>query len=876
MSTQPAPTPARSPADVAPWCWHSVRVQLENRRWHAGARASPLVLLRALALDAGARSGIDVVFSLLGTRAAHLPPRRGERLDVEFRFFGAADTDVRAWCDRLLANAGASTDNNFVAHLLRAPQAESIAAFLDERIDGDEACLWFSTPLAMASKDLRLPFAQFADLLQQRFTRAFGAPAPLPRTELHALDAYWRFDTRLRHRSRTGGGEEYRLQGYSGAYYLRGDVQAWWPWLRLAQATLVGKRVPFGLGSFALSAPGPAALAPRLGNPGLMHAAYEHVVATHDDAVEQLAAAVQAPFDAVEWCTAQGAMLRDGSFVPSASRTFTLTKRDGGARRVERPGWEALIVARHLHDLLAEPLDRGFLPTSLAYRKGHSRDTAAAAVDAAIDAGCRYVVKADVDDFFPSVDLARVEADLAAVLPRADHEVVAAVATLLRTPWCDEHGAVHARERGLAQGSPLSPLLANLHLHAVDAALAGAGIQALRYADDVLLLLCRDASAAEQALQHLRDDLGKLSLGLDAAKTRIHAIDEGFEFLGFRFPRDAQAASAVPLRLPLHIVEPYTFLALHGDAVEIRIGGKPHDLVPLRRIDRILLHAPGAMSTALLQRCADRAQPIPLVFGAGPHGRVLAVESDSAQHYDTAYRQARRYDAMGHAERLAVAKALVDAKIANAASFLRQRYRPGMNEQLARLQRIGADLHAAGSLDALRGHEGAAARIVFARIGAMIEVSAFEFTQRDRDGADRFNPLLNYGYYLLFLRINLELRGLGLNPFLGFLHAGDVGTRYEALTCDVQELFRAYVDRLLVRLVNLRAIDAASMTLVDGRYRLGRDMMRAVALQFERELQRHATGRPLTLAQAITAQCINVRDFLVDGASLYCHRWSGP
>ncbi|MDE0084696.1 MAG: reverse transcriptase domain-containing protein [Candidatus Poribacteria bacterium] len=93
------------------------------------------------------------------------------------------------------------------------------------------------------------------------------------------------------------------------------------------------------------------------------------------------------------------------------------------------------------------------------------------------------------------------------------------------------------RKIGIIQGSPLSPLLANLYLHAFDKAMTRAGIRMVRYADD-LLLLCRSEGRAQQAHNYAQKRLAVLKLQLNPKKTKIAHFDDGIDFLGHVFDRD--------------------------------------------------------------------------------------------------------------------------------------------------------------------------------------------------------------------------------------------------------------------------------------------------------------------------------------------------
>lgn len=96
--------------------------------------------------------------------------------------------------------------------------------------------------------------------------------------------------------------------------------------------------------------------------------------------------------------------------------------------------------------------------------------------------------------------------------------------------------------KGIPQGSPLSPLLANLYMRrfilgwqrGVQSRQLGARI--VTYADD-LVILCRPGKA-EQALRCLRDLMGRLGLTVNEEKTRICDVrDDHFDFLGYAFGR---------------------------------------------------------------------------------------------------------------------------------------------------------------------------------------------------------------------------------------------------------------------------------------------------------------------------------------------------
>lgn len=84
---------------------------------------------------------------------------------------------------------------------------------------------------------------------------------------------------------------------------------------------------------------------------------------------------------------------------------------------------------------------------------------------------------------------------------------------------------------GVLQGSPLSPLLANIYLHSFDLAITRAGFYLVRYADD-WVILCAEQRSAEQAYNQAVASLARLHLKVNPEKTRILSPDENLEWLG--------------------------------------------------------------------------------------------------------------------------------------------------------------------------------------------------------------------------------------------------------------------------------------------------------------------------------------------------------
>ncbi|MBC6995253.1 CRISPR-associated endonuclease Cas1 [Neolewinella lacunae] len=104
----------------------------------------------------------------------------------------------------------------------------------------------------------------------------------------------------------------------------------------------------------------------------------------------------------------------------------------------------------------------------------------------------------------------------------------------------------------------------------------------------------------------------------------------------------------------------------------------------------------------------------------------------------------------------------------------------------------------------LRGWEGAASRKYFELISAYVP-EAYRFAGRSQHPAtDDFNAMLNYGYGMLYGKIEGVLIRAGVDPYLGIFHRD--GYNRPALVYDIIERYRIWVDYVVLQLCRQEAM----------------------------------------------------------------------
>ena len=248
------------------------------------------------------------------------------------------------------------------------------------------------------------------------------------------------------------------------------------------------------------------------------------------------------------WLGELALALREEAYRPESIRRVFIPKANGKLRPL---GISTLRdrVCMTAAMLVLEPIfEADLLPEQYAYRPGRNAQQAVVEVEEVLFRSHPDVVDADLSDYFGSIPHAEL---LKSVARRVvDRRVLHLIKQWLEcsVEVTDERGrktritAAKDSRCGIPQGSPISPLLANLYMRRFVLAWKQLGLEQslgskiVNYADD-LVILCKRGNA-DEALLRMREIMGKLKLTVNEEKTRVCKIPEAeFDFLGYTFGR---------------------------------------------------------------------------------------------------------------------------------------------------------------------------------------------------------------------------------------------------------------------------------------------------------------------------------------------------
>lgn len=562
-----------------------------------------------------------------------------------------------------------------------------------------------------------------------------------------------------------------------------------------------------------------------------------------------------------------------GRYTHLPYRTVSIPKKDQTERILRIPSIADRIVHTAIAQTIGPTLDAQFEPSSFGYRPGRSVGEAVQKIEAYRDAGYWYVVEADIEDFFDTVDHGRLLAKLALALPK-EPQIVDLIAEILSHQAVQAGGAA---AKGLAQGSPLSPLLANLYLDALDERLERGGVRLVRFADD-FILLCKKQAKARDAIEVAAQTLASEGLTLNREKSRVSDFSKGFGFLGHLFVRsfaipqpgetsdntksllqavagqDEDAAEAEKTAAKendagydqgervLYVLEP-------GRKVDIRNlsfcvlnqTGQEMAAISHSRVDRIEIGDGVDVAPSVLTHALHTQTDLAFISGDGTPLAQLTLPNTSA----ALLQQKQASAANNYTSALPYVRAIADARIRNQRTQLFRLNRTLKSDEVTQaLAAMGRHLRKLPHLDTIegiRGIEGVCAAEYWPALGITCQ-NAPTPLRRSRPARDPLNAAINYLTAILARDMRAAIISSGLHPGFGMLHA--TTDRTDAAVYDLMEPFRApLTEGIAVTLFNQNRLRPGMFNKSSRRLQMSMDARRALIKAYEAATARRVNVR---------------------------------
>lgn len=258
----------------------------------------------------------------------------------------------------------------------------------------------------------------------------------------------------------------------------------------------------------------------------------------------------------------------------------------------------------------------------------------------------------------------------------------------------------------------------------------------------------------------------------------------------------------------LFVLTEDAYLSLKNDNVIVQVGEEKRAAVPLRSIEQILCFSYKGASPALMGRCVEFDVNVSFFSPTGRYYCSILGE----RNRNVLLRREQFRIADDENRSLGFARAFILGKVFNCRWVLERTKRDHalrvnvdrISQQSQLLQASLGSVRSCTSMDELRGIEGNAARDYFYAFDDMIlrDKDDFYYEQRSRrPPLDKLNALLSFVYTLLTGDCTAALQGVGLDPYVGFMHVDRPGR--VSLALDLMEEFRPVLaDRFVLTLIN--------------------------------------------------------------------------
>ncbi len=476
------------------------------------------------------------------------------------------------------------------------------------------------------------------------------------------------------------------------------------------------------------------------------------------------------------------------------------------------------LICRAISQILNKYLDATFSPNSFAYRPNKGTLAAVKRIQEIGNAGYHFTCKIDIESYFDQINHEKLLEKVKSI--PMDKGLYSLIEKYIKCEVSYDF-IEYKNSKGIIQGNPISSILSNIYLDALDQKMDALEIKYIRYCDDICIF-GKKTRDLQQIKVMLEQELATFGLKFKKEKT-ISSNIFSIPFFGYKLKRTIIGMEIIKITKEKegyfenwtqsfdknnpkehHIVN--NGILGQRDFTLLFENPKKRIYLPVESIDNLNIYASVLLKSNFFQLMSAKGI---LVHFFNKHNCYLGkfVPNDLKKSSILYLKQADIYNHEG--KRLQLAKEIILGGIYNMKSNLKyydQRYHLNLKEMIYKIENLEKKIKEVSKHNQVLICEAQIRMLYYQSFNAIIDDGNFKFTKRTkRPPQDYLNCLISFGNTLLYNFIAKEIYKTKLDIRIAYLHASN--QRYESLNLDLSEIFKPIIiDKIIFKLINKKMI----------------------------------------------------------------------
>jgi CRISP-associated protein Cas1 len=312
-----------------------------------------------------------------------------------------------------------------------------------------------------------------------------------------------------------------------------------------------------------------------------------------------------------------------------------------------------------------------------------------------------------------------------------------------------------------------------------------------------------------------------------------------------------------------------TYLHKRDDMFELEVDGKKTKIAP-SKVRSICISTGAFITTDSVKLALDNNIDIVLMDEYGnPYGRFWHSRFGS-----TAFIRRRQIEVADTVDGLALVKEWIKNKIGHSIKHLKElEYKRNskageIEERIAQIEQYVPKIdNIEGVIDeqrnTLQGYEGNASKLYFDILSYLIP-EPYKFEGRSsRPAKDEFNCMINYGFGVLYGKVEKAIIIAGLDPFVGIMHTDNYNKK--SFVFDMIENYRHYAVKTVFSMFSRKRVNKSFFDEIRGGYSLNKEGKKELLTELSEFFDKETLydGRKIKNLDIIQYDCHKVANKLI-------------